>query len=334
MRSPAPEPRDDLAEIVQRGHGLGRGARSPVAIPWRGWRQVLGRTWREIISDRVSLAAAGSAFFATLALFPALSMLISLYGLIFDPATVEPQLEVLRDLLPPAAFALIADRVHTLVSHGRAELGLSLLISTGVALWSATTGTKSLIAALNLAYEEEESRGFLEYQKTSLLITLCMVLGAILGLALLVALPATISFLGLDAHARGLARLGSTAVLVGFVLLALALLYRFGPSRQKARWHWVTPGSMLATALWLVASVLFSLYVVHLASYDATYGPLGAVVGVMMWFWVSAYAVLVGAELNAELELQTAEDTTTGQPRPIGKRGAFVADNVVVDDKS
>lgn len=188
-----------------------------------------------------------------------------------------------------------------------------------------------MVSALNLAYEEEERRSFLRFQAEGLLMTLGAIFGAMLGLALLVLLPAVIAFVGLDAHSSTLLRLGSFGVLVVFVILALSLLYRFGPSRSEARWHWVTPGSLLATLLWLAASALFSFYVTHLAGYDATYGPLGAVVGVMMWFWVSAYAVLLGGELNAELELQTAEDTTTGRPKPMGQRGAYVADNVATE---
>lgn len=307
---------------------FGRTARAPGSIPWRGWQQVLRRTWREISSDRISLVAAGCAFWATLALFPAISMLISLYGLVFDLQTVAPQLEQLRLLLPPTAFVMIEQRVAILVSKGSTTLGLSLLISTAFALWSASTGTKSLLSALNLAYEEEEQRGFLRFQMIGLLLTFCGVLGVIVGIAVLVGLPAVISFVGLSGHVRGLVRLGSFAMLVVFLLMALSLLYRFGPSRRVAQWYWVTPGSLVATVIWLAASMLFSLYVGHLASYDATYGPLGAVAGVMMWFWVSAYVVLLGAELNAELELQTAEDTTEGGPRPMGDRGAFVADHV------
>ena len=310
---------------------LGRTAMQPTHIPWRGLRQVLRRTWREISSDRVALSASGCAFWATLSLFPAISMLVSLYGLAFDPESVEPQLENIRHLLPPPAFALIAERVRTLVSHPGATLGVSLVISTAVTLWSASTGTKSLLSALNLAYEEQEQRGFLRFQAIGLLMTFGAILGGILGLAALVLLPAVIAFVGLSAYAKGLLQLGSLVVLVGFVLVALSLLYRFGPSRRVARWRWVTPGSVVATLLWLLASVLFSVYVQHVASYDATYGPLGAVAGIMLWFWGTAYVVLLGAELNAELELQTAEDTSAGLPRPPGARGAFVADHVAED---
>ena len=307
---------------------LGRLAKRPLEIPWAGWRRVIARTAREVITDRISLCAAGCAFYATLALFPAISMLVSIYGLAFDPATVGPQMQVLRDLLPESAFHLIADRVNLLVSKPAGTLTFSLLVSIMIALWSASTGTKSILGALNLAYEEREQRSFVRFQLTALGMTLGGILAAVIGLAALVLLPAFIGFFGISTYGATIARLASLGALVIFVLLALSLLYRFGPSRNAASWHWVTPGSVVATVLWLIVSALFSFYVEHLASYDATYGPLGAVVGVMMWFYVSALAVLVGAELNAELELQTVHDSTSGAAKPIGARGAYVADHV------
>ncbi len=324
-RGSRPPPHTPLAT------SLGRAASRPTRIPWRGWKQVMRRVLREVASDRISLSASGCAFWATLSLFPAISMMISLYGLVFDPQTVEPQLQTIRHLLPAPAFAMIADRVRVLVSHPSSTLGVSLLVSTAVALWSASTGTKSLLSALNLAYEEQEARSLLRFQAIGLLMTLGAIIGGILGLAILLLLPAAISFFGLSAHTQGLVRAGSFAALMLFVLLSLSVLYRFGPSRRVARWHWVTPGSLVATVLWFVASLLFSFYVQHLTSFSATYGPLGTVAGIMLWFWVTAYAVLLGAELNAELELQTAEDTTEGGPRPMGERGAFVADHVAED---
>ena len=330
---PAPRPRGDMidAETMAATPGairLGRLAHRPTDIPWAGWRRVIVRTAREVITDRISLCAAGCAFYATLALFPAISMLVSIYGLAFDPATVGPQLAVLRDLLPPSAFQLIADRVQMLVSKPAGTLTFSLVLSILIALWSASTGTKSILGALNLAYEEREQRSFMRFQLTALGMTLGAILAAVIGLAALVLLPVLVSFFGVSAYAALIARAASLSALVLFVLLALSLLYRFGPSRRAPSWHWVTPGSVVATILWLLASTLFSFYVQHLASYDATYGPLGSVVGVMMWFYVSALAVLVGAELNAELELQTVRDSTAGDEKPIGARGAYVADHV------
>ena len=338
----APGRRDDVAPDPTldspAARELGRTARQPTHIPWAGWKKVIKRTFSEMISDRIGLAAAGCAFYATLALFPAISTLVSLYGLAFDPNTVEPQLRVLRDLLPRPAFQLISERVHTLVTQPRGTLTIGLIIGTLITLWSASAGTKSMIAALNIAYEEKESRSFVRFQATALSMTLFAIVGAALAVALLVFLPAVLDFIprhfGFEAVESGtqrLIQLGSPLVMLVFVGSAFSLLYRFGPSRRSAGWHWITPGSLLATLLWLLASAAFSYYVGHVASYDATYGPLGAVVGIMMWFFVTAYVVLLGAELNAELELQTAMDSSAGSPRPIGRRGAYVADHIATD---
>ena len=307
---------------------LGRLAESPAEIGWPGWRAVLRRTVIEMLTDRVSLVAAGCAFYGTLALFPAISMLISIYGLAFDPVTVLPQLNVLQNLLPPAAYQLIAERVQMLVSKPPGALTTSLLFSTAVTLWSSAAGTKSILAALNLAYEERETRGFVRYQLTAFAITLCTIVGTVVGIGLLVALPPALDFMGFAGHERTLIRVASYALLFFSVMGGLSLLYRYGPCRQIPRWQWVTAGSLLATVLWIAASALFSFYVAQFSSYDATYGPLGTVVAIMMWFFVTAYAVLLGAELNAELELQTARDSTDGPPRPLGRRGAYVADHV------
>ncbi len=332
-RTDAAGPGVESAQIVLEpcAVALGRHAEAPIDIPWPGWKAVLRRTFTEMLTDRVSLVAAGCAFYATLALFPAISMLISVYGLLFDPATVEPQLEVLRGLLPPSAWQLISDRVHLLVSRPPGSLGLHLLFNTGVALWSSATGVKSIIAALNVAYEERERRSFFRFQLLSFTITLMAILSAAIGLSVLVGLPAVLAGLGIASHQTALIRIASFALLVLAILTGLSLLYRYGPSRERPRWRWVTPGSVVATVLWLAVSVLFSFYVGQFATYDATYGPLGTVAGVMMWFYVTVYAVLLGAELNAELELQTARDSTIGSPQPMGSRGAYVADHVAED---
>lgn len=278
----------------------------PDSRAWTRWWPVLRGTFDAIVSDQVGLSAAGCAFWATLALFPSIGMLVSLYGLVLDPHALEPQLATLRDLLPPAAFALIAARVNVLVSHGSGTLGLSLLVTTVIAFWSSATGTKSMLAALNLAYQAKEQRGFLAFQVLGLTLTLCAILGVSFGLAILVGLPAVAGFFGLSAYLSFLAQACSLVLLLTFVMFSVSALYRFGPARRPANWHWISPGSVLATVLWLLASLVVSYYVGHLASFDATYGPLGAVAGVMMWFWVSAYAVLAGAELNAQIAARRA----------------------------
>ncbi len=328
--------RRDVIDPVQaaaapEAAALGRLADSPLDIPWRGWKRVLRRAVQEMISDQVPLVAAGCAFYATLALFPAISILVSIYGLAFDPVTVAPHLQVLQDLIPSSVFELFAQRVHELVTKPHRTLTLGLAVSVGITLWSSTIGTKSILSALNLAYEERERRSVLRFQATALTMTLLAILGAALGLALLVALRPALAFLGFTRDAAGLVRAASTGALVVFVGASLSLLYRFGPCRRPARWRWVAPGALLATLLWLVASALFSFYVGRLSTYDAMYGSLGAVAGVMVWFYVTAYVVLLGAELNAELELQTVRDSTGGPPRPIGRRGAYVADHVARD---
>ncbi len=314
---------------------IGRHAHAPMQIPWHGWKQVIQRTFSEMISDRIGLAAAGCAFYGTLALFPAISMLVSIYGLAFDPQTVEPQMKILQHLLPGPAYVLINDRINMLVSKSHGTLTVSLIISVLVTMWSSSAGTKSMLAALNIAYDERESRSFLRFQGTALGMTLGGIVGAVLTLALLVFLPAALDFVPehfhitiIEQQTQLLIRLGSPLLMVLFVVVAFSLLYKFGPSRQEARWHWVAPGAVVSTVLWLIASAGFSYYVGHVASYDATYGPLGAVIGIMMWFFVTAYVVLLGAELNAELELQTAQDSTTGEEQPLGSRGAYVADHV------
>lgn len=341
--TPEPDPdRDDVAGAgearrgrpARRGRALAQGhdARTPAEIPPHGWWQVLKRVWGEATSDQVLMVAASCAFYATLALFPALSVLISLYGLLFDPAAIETQLAAVRDVLPDAVFTLVAQRLHDLVAQPATALSWGLAIGVLIALWSASAGTKALIYALNVAYEEREKRGFVRFQLMALLFTLCGIAGVAVALALIVALPPLLQLETLGASGRIGARLVSYLILFGCVILGLSLLYRFAPSRREARWRWVTPGSALAAGLWLGASILFSVYVANFASYDATYGSLGAVAVLLLWFYLSALVVILGAELNAELELQTRHDTTRGSERPMGSRGAFVADHVAVSE--
>ncbi|MEK0084439.1 YihY/virulence factor BrkB family protein [Benzoatithermus flavus] len=320
-----PEVRAELIDTT-----LGHHATMPAEIPAKGWWQVLKRVWRETTSDRMSMMAASCAFYAMLALFPAISVLISLYGLVLDPSSVEGQLQAVRDILPAAAYDLVAQRVHDLAAKGSTTLSWGVAIGFLFALWSATAGTKALINALNIAYEEEEKRSFLRLNLVAIAMTLCGIVGVSVALSVIVGVPAALRLENLGPAAGIAVRLLSFLLLIGCVVVGLSVLYRFGPDRHEARWHWITPGSILAGVLWLLASLLFSFYVGHFASYDVTYGSLGAVVIVLMWFYISAFVVMLGAELNAELELQTKQDTTTGPARPMGQRGAYVADHVAV----
>jgi membrane protein len=270
------------------------------------WRRVLRETARSIGSDGVTLVAAGCAFYGTLALFPAISMLMTIYGLIFDPRAVEPQLRVLSGLLPSSAYTLIAGRVHVLVSHRPSALGLGLAISTAATLWTSALGTKSMLMALNHVYGAEERRSVLRFQLVSFGITLCALFSAALALAILVAMPAVFARVGLVGHVGGLIRACALAILVGFVLLSLALLYRFGPARRPAQWRLFSPGAVLATVLWLIASAAFTHIVTRLIQFDVVYGPFGTLAAIMLWFWVTSYVALLGAELNAALARESA----------------------------
>ena len=322
---------DELGPASAEDKALGRQAGRPGEIPPRGWLAVLRRVMREAISDEAGTAAASCGFYALLALFPAISVAISLYGLVADPITVNDQLEGALDVLPASTFELIAARVHELAAAGRTKLSWGLALSLLVALWSAMNGTKAIISALNVAYEEREKRSLLRLNLVALLFTLGGMVGVVLALTVIVVVPTALAFSWLGPLATAAVRACSFALLLGFVMLGLAFLYRFAPSRADPKWRWVTPGSLLAAALWLAASLAFSFYVSNFGSYDTYYGTLGGVVVAVLWFYISAYAVILGAELNAELELQTRRDTTTDPVYPIGKRGAFVADHVASD---
>lgn len=279
---------------------------SAQAPPVRGWWDAVMRTFWRIQSHRTGLVAAGCAFYATLALFPALSMLVSLYGLVFDPASVAAQMDLLEGLLPPDAYTLIDRQVLDLVGRPRAVLGWNLGLSAAVALWSASTGTKSMISALNLAYDEAERRNIFTFQAVGLAMTAAAILAAIVTVAVLVALPRAIDVLRLPAGTAWLVHWSSVLVLVLFVFASLAALYAIGPSRSAGYRRRVLPGVILSTILWLVTSVLFTVYATDFARFDAVYGSLAAVAAVMLWFWVSAYVVLLGAELNSALEKAAA----------------------------
>lgn len=310
-----------MTEITAEEHGTNPGDRvsSPMRLTGRQWRGVCRDTLTSLISGPTTLVAAGCAFYATLALFPAISTLISIYGLMFDVQSVATQLDMLRNLLPPAAFSIIQDRVNELVSEPHASLTLTLLISTLVALWSASAGIKSILSALNIAYGKSETRNFLSFQLLALTLTLGATIEACLGVAIMVAVPIFFQFFPVLLHIQPppgsmelAIRSATLSIMTVFMIVAYMILYRFGPCNHHVQWRWVMPGAIAATLIWILVASGFSYYVANIASYSATYGPLGAFVAIMMWFFVSAWVVLLGAEFNAELEA-----LSTGQKRHI-----------------
>jgi membrane protein len=272
------------------------------------WWNIALRTLEASTSDHMSLAAAGCAFYSTLSLFPAISMLISVYGLLFDPASVVPQLAGLRELLPPPAFSLIEDRVMQLVAQPRGHLTIGLAVAFLVSVISSASASKAVLAAMNVAYDATDRRPFFRFQLIGLAITLSAVICVVLSIGVLLVLPRLIQFSGLSGASALLIQMASFGLMVGLFALGLGLLYAHGPARTPPPRARVVPGTVLATLLWLLSSYVLSLYVEKLANFDATYGSIGAVVGIMLWFYVSAYAALLGAELNAQLEVAEREN--------------------------
>jgi len=322
---------DDAARPYLRTEGAdrGRGAETPREVPLRGWKDVLVRVAGQIKQDGVPLLAAGVAFFALLAIVPSLVALVSVYGLVADPADIERNIDDVLRAAPSEVRDLLSSQLSAIVESEPSGLRLGAVVGLVAALWSASTGVKHLIGAVNLAYDETEGRGFLALRGLALALTAGGILLLVVTVGGLVVLP---NALDDDADAAGAGRL---ALLVArwplFALVALgvlAVIYRWAPDRKSPRWQWVSPGAAAAAVVWIVASVAFSLYTANFSTYNDTYGALGAIVVVMLWLFITAYVIIAGAELNAELERQTASDSTTGPARPLGERGAHAADTV------
>lgn len=309
-------------------HGRGRAADRPWKIPWRGWKDILRRTYKQIQDDRLLAISAGVVFFALLALFPAVTAIVSMYGLFAQSATIEEHIVIVSAFAPEQAVAIIREQIARLVAKGDVQLSLGFIIGVGIAIWSANAGVKAIIDALNVVYEEPEKRGFFKLNLISLTFTVGAVATVLLAIGAVVAVPLLLDRVGFGVGAAQLLEFGRWPGLIVALLLGLALLYRYGPSRTKAKWRWLSVGSVAATAVWIAGSALFSYYIKNYANYDATYGSLGTGIGLMMWMWMSTIVILFGAELNAEIEHQTAVDSTRGAAKPLGGRGATMADTV------
>lgn len=306
----------------------GRDATRVRDIPLSGWYEILRRVKAEMGQDHVSIISAGVAFFALLALFPALASLLSLAALVVDPMEVEAQLAALAAALPPEAATILLDQGEELAAGAGSSHGLAAIAGLLVSLYSASKGMKSLIEGMNVAYEEEEKRGFVRLNLEALALTVLLVVGLLAALGAVIVLPATLDSLGLGRSGEALVAYGRWILLAGLAIVGLAVLYRYAPSRDQAKWRWLSPGALTATFLWVVGSAAFSFYVDNFASYNETYGAIGGVIILLTWLWLSAFIVLFGAELNSEIEHQTRRDTTTGPAEPLGERGAAMADTV------
>jgi membrane protein len=327
--APERKTKRDASAVGLTGRGdRGRSAASPSEIPAKGWKDILMRVYSNVGDHRILSLAAGMTYYSLLAIFPALAALVAIYGLFSDTGTIAKHLDEVSGFMPGGAIDVARDQLMRVASKGNQTLGLTFISGLAVSLWSANAAMKSLFDTLNIVYAEKEKRGFLKLNAMSLGFTVAAIAFVLAALGAVVVMPVVLNYLWLSGFADLFVRGIRWPAMFLVVALGLACVYRFGPSREAPRWRWITWGSGAATILWLGASALFSWYAANFGKFNETYGSLGAAIGFMTWIWISAIAILLGAELNAEMEHQTARDTTTGSPKPIGVRGAHMADTV------
>lgn len=286
------------------------------------------RIYGRLMRDRVTLTAAGVAFYLLLSLFPALAALVSLYGLISDPSTIAGQMQFLSGLLPEDALNLVLGQLEALSRQNDSSLSIGFLIGLGIALWSAHNGVVALFEAMNIAYEEKEERGFISLTLLSIGFTLGGLVAAVVLATALAILPVVMAVVLIPDRAEMLMKIIRWPIMLGVIWLGTVLIYRYGPSREDAKFRWLNLGTLFSTGAWLITSLGFSYYLENFADLNATYGTLGTFIGFMLWTWISTVILILGAIINAELEHQTARDSTTGPEMPMGERGARMADTL------
>jgi membrane protein len=323
----------DRQQDTETGDLPGAEADRPTEIPKRGWFQIVKRGWAEAKADQVPLLAAGVAFYSFMAIFPAMIAVTLLYGLFADPATIADQVDAVGSALPGDVRALLVEQLRNLATTQRTGAGIGAILSLLLALWSASGGVSNLVTAISTAYDEEEQRGFLKKRALALALTVGAVIFLLVVLGLVAVLPVVLQLFS-GGILRVLLEIARFLLVAVVVAVALAVLYRIAPDRDAPKFRWVSVGAVVATVLWLLASIGFSVYVANFGNYAKTYGALASVVVLLFWLWITAYAILLGAEINAESEQQTAKDSTRGPERPLGQRGAVKADSVPDDDSS
>ena len=306
---------------------------SPAEIRLKDWRAILVRVFGRVLADNVGLIAAGIAFYGFLSVFPAMAALLMIWGLFTNMASLGPQLEAIRNFAPES-FGLIADQMVNIATQRKQDLTWGVVFTTLVAVLSASAGVRALMGAMNMAYHEREKRGFIKVMLTSLQFTLAGIAFVALSAAAIAAVPPILEALYLGAFLDAVVRTVRWLLMIALFFAACAVIYRVAPSRRPARWRWIAPGAAAASLVWLLASLVFSVYLANFNAYNATFGSLGAVAALLMWFWLSAAAICFGAELNSQLELFTTHDTTIDAPAAPGRRGAYVADHIEDPEKA
>lgn len=306
----------------------GRDAEKPTQVPATGWKDILFRLKDEVAEDRVGLIAAGVAFYGLLALFPAITAMIAISGLLIEPNQIIDQLNSFSGVMPQEVITIITDQAISVTGSREGGLGLAAIAGVLIAIYSASKGMGSLIQGMNVAYDEDESRGFIKLKLVTLALTLFLIIGFVIALLSTLALPAVLAFVDLGGAVEALITAGFWLGLLFLTIIGLSVLYRFAPSRDNPEWKWVSVGAVAGCLIWIIASAGFAFYVSNFGSYNESFGTLAGVIVLLMWFWISSFIIILGAELNAELEAQTARDTTKGRDMPMGQRDATKADEL------
>jgi membrane protein len=325
---PAATPNNEHQSLSKTAADRGRDADNPREIPARGWKDIIARVRVGAKEDDVTLMAAGVAFYSLLALVPGLVALISIYGLVAKPSDVKDQITSTLSAAPREVRDLVTAQLEAIVSSAGGGAVLGLIIGTIVALWSASSGVGHLLDAVNRAYDEKETRGFVKLKLISLALTIGAIVFIVVAFAVIALLPSLLAKTGLGTAGRVIIGLLRWVLLLAGMTVGVGVIYRYGPDRDVARWEWVSVGAIVAAVMWVVGSILFSIYTANFGKYNETYGSLGAVVVLLLWLLLTALAVIVGAEINCEVERQTAKDSTEGEPEPMGSRNAVAADTL------
>ena len=335
----------DTPHDAQAAHALeakaadiipGAEAHTPLELNWPAWKAILKRVWVMIGFHNLSLLGAGMALYGFLAFIPLIASVVLTYGLVGDPQTVADQMNTIIEFVPSEVATLIQEQLEAIVTSNSGTTGLALALALLFALWSSTRATSGMVQALNVIYEERETRNIIKLTGLSIVLTVAIVALALVGIASATVFGVLQRFgeQWLGPVTAPLIKLMTWAVALGVGASVFAVLYRYGPDRREAQWRWLYPGALLGTLLWVLASLLFSLYVQYVSDYNATYGALSAIAVFVMWLFLSSQAILLGAVFNAEVERQTVRDSTVGETRPLGQRGAVMADNTLLDHAS
>ncbi|HKJ79831.1 MAG TPA: YihY/virulence factor BrkB family protein [Prolixibacteraceae bacterium] len=312
---------------------LQNSVKNPAQFKGKAWIEIFKRVATQIKKDNVQIVAAGVAFYFFLALFPAIAAIFSIYGLVVEPAQVSEQMSQIATFLPDQASGLISNILEKTAGKSQETLGWSLVLSILLSLWSSKKAISAVFEGVNIAYNESDDRGFIKKTAITLLFTIGGIILGILSIAFVLGFPAVVDKLNLPMVLEMVFAILRWVILAAIIMFSLALIYKIAPDRDNPKFRWVTWGTVLATVFWLGGSLLFTFYVNNFGNYDKTYGSIAAVIILLLWFFLTGFIILIGAEINSEMEHQTRADTTVGDPEPLGERGAFYADRVADKNK-